>query len=156
MLEMRKNIHQSLSTRLCLSILLIVILVFTLSLGFLYWQSRNIIRQEAIDEASHVLDNTALRVKGQMQELETATRNLMWLININHQQVQGTDASVFENLQQTLEQFMNERQWTALQFQENERIQCSFNITVSKYDASENKFTCTAMIQANRPVYNSA
>ena len=77
-------------------------------------------------------------------------------ININHQQVQGTDASVFENLQQTLEQFMNERQWTALQFQENERIQCSFNITVSKYDASENKFTCTAMIQANRPVYNSA
>ena len=86
MLEMRKNIHQSLSTRLCLSILLIVILVFTLSLGFLYWQSRNIIRQEAIDEASHVLDNTALRVKGQMQELETATRNLMWLININHQQ----------------------------------------------------------------------
>ncbi len=77
-------------------------------------------------------------------------------ININHQQVQGTDNSVFENLQQTLEQFMNERQWTALQFQENERIQCSFNLTVSKYDASENKFTCTALIQANRPVYNSA
>jgi sigma-B regulation protein RsbU (phosphoserine phosphatase) len=44
-------------------ILIIVILVFTLSLGFLYWQSRNIIREEAIDEASHVLDNTALRVK---------------------------------------------------------------------------------------------
>lgn len=77
-------------------------------------------------------------------------------ININHQQVQGTDASVFENLQQTLEQFVNERQWTALQFQENERIQCSFNITVTKYDASDNKFTCTALIQANRPVYNSS
>ena len=77
-------------------------------------------------------------------------------ININHQQVQGTDASVFENLQQTLEQFVNERQWTALQFQQNERIQCSFNITVTKYDASENKFTCTALIQANRPVYNAS
>ena len=77
-------------------------------------------------------------------------------ININHQQVQGTDASVFDNLQQTLEQFVNERQWTDLQFQENERIQCSFNITVTKYDAGENKFTCTALIQANRPVYNSA
>ena len=77
-------------------------------------------------------------------------------INFNTQQVQGTDKSVFENLQQTLEQFVNERQWTALQFQENERIQCSFNITVTKYDQSENKFTCTALIQANRPVYNSA
>jgi hypothetical protein len=77
-------------------------------------------------------------------------------ININSSQVQGTDKSIFENLQQTLEQFVNERQWTALQFQENERIQCVFNITVSKYDASANKFTCSALIQANRPVYNSA
>ena len=77
-------------------------------------------------------------------------------ININHQQVQTTDKTVFENLQQTLEQFVNEQQWTALQFQENERIQCSFNITVTKYDASSNRFTCTALIQANRPVYNSA
>ena len=86
MLEMRKHIRQSLSTRLCLEILLVVMLIFTLSLGFLYWQSRNIIRQEAIDEASHVLDNTALRVKGQMLELETAARNVLWLININHEQ----------------------------------------------------------------------
>ncbi len=77
-------------------------------------------------------------------------------VTINRQQVQGTDASVFENLQQTLEQFMNERQWTPLQFQENERIVVNFNITVSKYDASQNRFTATALIQANRPVYNSA
>ena len=77
-------------------------------------------------------------------------------ITFNTQQVQGTDKSVFDNLQQTLEQFVNERQWTALQFQENERIQCSFSITVSKYDPGENKFTCTALIQANRPVYNAA
>ena len=85
-----------------------------------------------------------------------AAQELQAKINFNTQQVQGTDKSVFENLQQTLEQFVNERQWTALQFQENERIQCSFNITVTKYDQSENKFTCTALIQANRPVYNSA
>ncbi len=77
-------------------------------------------------------------------------------ININHSQIQGTDASVFENLEQTLTQFVNDRQWTELQFQENERISCSFNITVTKYDQSENRFTCTALIQANRPVYNSA
>ena len=64
--------------------------------------------------------------------------------------------SVFENLQQTLEQFVNERQWTELQFQKNERIQCSFNITVSKYIREENRFECSALIQANRPVYNSA
>ena len=77
-------------------------------------------------------------------------------ITINHNQIQGTDKSVFENLQQTLEQFVNDRQWTNLQFQKNERIQCSFNITVTKYDKSSNLFTCKALIQASRPVYNSA
>jgi len=77
-------------------------------------------------------------------------------ININHSKIQGTDASVFENLKQTLEQFVNERQWTALQFQQNERIQCNFNITVDKYVQAENRFECTAIIQANRPVWNSA
>ena len=88
--------------------------------------------------------------------LQTSAQELQAKINFNTQQVQGTDKAVFENLQQTLEQFVNERQWTALQFQENERIQCSFNITVSKYDASSNRFTCTALVQANRPVYNSS
>lgn len=88
--------------------------------------------------------------------LQTSAQELQAKINFNTQQVQGTDKSVFENLQQTLEQFVNERQWTALQFQENERIQCSFNITVTKYDASSNRFTCTALVQANRPVYNSS
>ena len=77
-------------------------------------------------------------------------------VNINHNQIQGTDASVFDNLQQTLEQFINERQWTDLQFQENERIQCSMNITVTKYVREENTFECTALIQANRPVFNSS
>lgn len=91
--------------------------------------------------------------------LSTITANAQELqakVTINHNQIQGTDASVFENLQETLEQFINDRQWTNLQFQKNERIVCNFNITVTKYDASSNLFTCTALIQANRPVYNAA
>lgn len=77
-------------------------------------------------------------------------------ITINSAQVEGSDKSVFENLQQTLEQWMNDRQWTELQFQKNERINVNFNLTVTKYDKANNRFTCSAMIQANRPVYNSA
>jgi hypothetical protein len=88
--------------------------------------------------------------------LQASAQELQAKITINHQQVQTTDKTVFENLQQTLEQFVNEQQWTALQFQENERIQCSFNITVTKYDAGSNRFTCTALVQANRPVFNSS
>ena len=76
-------------------------------------------------------------------------------ITINHAQIQGTDASVFETLQQSLEQFVNERQWTDYQFQKHERINCNFNITITKYDKSSNRFEATAMVQANRPVYYS-
>ena len=84
------------------------------------------------------------------------TQELQVKINLNTQQIERTDKSVFENLQQTLEQWMNDRQWTELQFQKHERIVVNFNLTVTKYDAANNLFECTAMIQANRPVYNSA
>lgn len=83
-------------------------------------------------------------------------RELQAKITINHAQISGTDNAVFDNLQQTLERFVNERQWTHLQFQKNERINCNFNLTVSKYDKSQGLFTCKALIQVNRPVYNSA
>ena len=77
-------------------------------------------------------------------------------ITINHAQISGTEKSVFDDLQQTLEQFVNDRQWTHLQFQKNERIVCNFNLQVTKYDKDQGIFTCKATIQANRPVYNSA
>ena len=77
-------------------------------------------------------------------------------VTINLNQIQGTDKSVFDDLQKNLEQFINDTQWTSLQFQKNERIVCNFNITVSKYDQASNLFTCSALIQANRPVYNAS
>ena len=85
-----------------------------------------------------------------------AAQELLVKVNINSSQIEGTDKSVFESLKQTMEQWMNDRQWTELQFQKNERIVCNFNITVNKYVKTENLFECTAIIQANRPVYNSA
>ena len=83
-------------------------------------------------------------------------QELQATVNINHTQIQGTDNSIFDNLQTTLMQFLNDRKWTALQFQKNERISCSFNITVNKYDRKTSTFSCKAIVQANRPVFNSS
>jgi hypothetical protein len=90
-----------------------------------------------------------------LSSLIVSAQELDAKITINHNQIQGTDVSVFDNLKQTLEQFVNDRQWTNLKFQKNERIGCSFNITVTKYDQATGMFTCKALIQANRPVYNA-
>ena len=108
-----------------------------------------------------VLRNSCFRLLGLLFTIHcslftASAQELQVKVTINHSQITGTDNGVFDNLQQTLEQFINERQWTELQFQENERIQCNLNITVSKYNRDENKFECTALIQANRPVYNAS
>ena len=88
--------------------------------------------------------------------VSVGAQELQVKININSSQIEGTDKAVFETLKEALEQWMNDRQWTELQFQKQERIVCNFNLTVTKYNRQSNLFECTAMIQANRPVYNSA
>lgn len=85
----------------------------------------------------------------------SASQELNMKIIINHAQIQGSKTSVFDNLQKAMTDFMNDRQWTNMKFQQNERIACSMNITVTKYDESDGKFTCTMLLQSNRPVFNA-
>ena len=87
--------------------------------------------------------------------LTTTAQELDVTIKINTSKVGTTDKSVFDDLQENLQRFVNDMQWTDLQFQKNERIVCSFNITINKYDKTSNLFECSTLIQANRPVYNS-
>jgi hypothetical protein len=103
-----------------------------------------------------IIVRTILTTIFMLAVLGLRAQELQVKVNINHSQISGTDISVFENLQQAIEQFVNERQWTPLQFQKHERIQCSLNITVLRYNRDDNRFECTALIQANRPVYNAS
>lgn len=85
----------------------------------------------------------------------TAAQELDARVTINHQQVEGSSTSVFETLKTTLEEFLNDRQWTNLQFKKSERITCNFALTVKKYSPVDNSFECTLYVQATRPVYGS-
>lgn len=77
-------------------------------------------------------------------------------VNVNHQKINQSSTAVFDDLQQQLTEFINTRQWTNMQFRKNERIRCTFNIIVNKYNESDNSFECTLSVQSIRPVYNSA
>ena len=77
-------------------------------------------------------------------------------ISVNHQKVEQTSDAVFESLQTQLTEFVNNRQWTAMQFRPNERLQCTFNFTVNKYDEGSNRFDCELFVQCTRPVFNSS
>ena len=77
-------------------------------------------------------------------------------VKINHAQVQGTNTSVFETLENALNEFMNNRAWTELQFKDEERIDCTMNITIKQYKQEEDAFVGELLFQLSRPVFNSS
>ncbi|MFY9309929.1 MAG: DUF4835 family protein [Bacteroidia bacterium] len=69
--------------------------------------------------------------------------------------IQGTDKSVFDNLQTAIFEFMNNRKWTNETFKNNERIDCSMLINVSER-ISTDEFKATIQVQVRRPVFKSS
>ena len=65
-----RYIQQRLSLRLGLLIVLIITVVFSLLFDFLFYRCKYYVRQAAIDRAVQLLDNTAERINGIMDETE--------------------------------------------------------------------------------------
>lgn len=49
----------------------------------------------------------------------TFAQELNAKVTFNTSQIEGTDKSVFDDLQQAMERMLNEKQWTNLQFKKN-------------------------------------
>jgi len=64
------------------------------------------------------------------------------------------DKKVFQTLQGALNDFLNNRRWSNDNFQTNEKIQCSFLLTLVK-ELGNNMYQATLTVQAARPVYNT-
>lgn len=65
------------------------------------------------------------------------------------------DKKVFQTLQTALTNFLNSRRWTNDVFQANERIQCSFLLTIDQ-DLGNNVYKGKLTVQAARPVFNTS
>ena len=78
--EILKYIRRKLSIRVSLWVVLFAAIIFTVALGFLFFQSREAVRQEAISHASQILDNTSLRVEGILNRVEVASNMTKWLV----------------------------------------------------------------------------
>lgn len=74
---------------------------------------------------------------------------------INRAKVSNTKGEVFDALEKTITEFLNNQKWTEIEFRENEKIRCNFNITVNTYSDTDNSFTCTLLLNSSRPVYYS-
>lgn len=76
-------------------------------------------------------------------------------VQINTQQVEGTDKKVFETLRTALFEFMNNRKWTDYNFSMEERIECTILLNVTGR-ISTDEFTAELNMALKRPVFNSA
>ncbi|MBL7738528.1 MAG: DUF4835 family protein [Chitinophagaceae bacterium] len=62
--------------------------------------------------------------------------------------------NVFQTLQTSLTNFLNNRKWTNDAFQQNEKIQCNFLLNIEQ-DLGNFVFRAKLTVQAARPVYSS-
>lgn len=74
-------------------------------------------------------------------------------VEVNSDQIQGTNKSVFETLQQSITEYFNTTRWTNTQFSPNEKIDCRFFLTVKEYQ--NDRIKGDIQVQLSRPVYNS-
>ena len=68
--------------------------------------------------------------------------------------INNVEASVFEQLETAITEFMNGRRWTTDEFLLSERLTSTMQITISKA-TSQTNFEATIQVQSSRPVYNS-
>lgn len=85
----------------------------------------------------------------------TVTVNPQKLLTTTQQYGSENDRKVFETMKQALEDFVNGRRWTNLQFDQQERIECSFTIILNQR-SSATDFAGQFTVQMKRPVYNSS
>ena len=74
------NVRKSFSTKLSLGILMMAVVIFVLSLGVLFTQSRHLIRTKAVGRANNVLNTTMQHMTRHLMTIENATNSYSWMI----------------------------------------------------------------------------
>ena len=80
MKNMIEYIQRKLSVKLSLGVVVFAAVIFLAALGFLFMQSREAVRQEAINRATQILDNTSLHVTGILNRAEVSAKMTEWLV----------------------------------------------------------------------------
>lgn len=75
-------------------------------------------------------------------------------IQINTDQIGGTDKAVYESFKNNLTEFLNTQHWTELTFGRQEKIDCGFMFIFQKTE--DNVHTVELQIQSRRPVFNAS
>ncbi|MBO8432052.1 MAG: DUF4835 family protein [Bacteroidetes bacterium] len=86
--------------------------------------------------------------RGEAQELNCT-------LNVVSTKITSGDKTVFEDLSKAMNQFVNNRRWTKMRFQSQERIPCSMTVDIQEYNSSTGQIKAYLSIQLRRPCFKS-
>jgi hypothetical protein len=70
-------------------------------------------------------------------------------------QIQGTQRRIFDTMESTMLEFMNNQKWTTDNFEIHERIECNLLLTITEGTPTSTTFKGKLQVQSFRPVHNS-
>lgn len=76
-------------------------------------------------------------------------------VSVNSDRIQSPNKNVFTSMEQAMNRLINETQWSGANLAQNEKIDCSFSLTILE-QVSDNSFKSELFIQSRRPVYNAS
>ncbi len=85
----------------------------------------------------------------------SVTVNSQKLMTTTQQYGSENDKKIFETMKQAIEDFVNGRRWTNMEFQQQEQIECSFSLILNQR-SSATDFAGQLTVQMKRPVFNSS
>jgi len=82
------------------------------------------------------------------------SQELLATVNVNSQQLGGSNTQAYKALEKSLRDFINNTSWTGKRLQNFEKIKSNFSIVLSERDG--NRFKGILVVQAVRPVFSSS
>ncbi len=86
--------------------------------------------------------------------VKSVAQELNCIVNINDAEVGISNRKIFETMQNDIFEYMNNTQWTSLNYQTHQKIDCSITINILEV-VSANSFRGSLQLKVTRPVYNS-
>ncbi len=81
------------------------------------------------------------------------SQELLANVQVNAQQLGGSNTQVFKTLEKNLRDFINNTSWTGKKLQNFEKIKCNFALVVN--ERTGNNFKGSLVVQAVRPVFGT-
>ena len=77
------------------------------------------------------------------------------IVQVNGAQVQSVNRQVFQTLRTQITEFINGTKWTKEIYAMEEKIECTFMLTISEQYSSD-EYKATLQVQSSRPIYGSS